>query len=200
MSDNRTLFTSESVGEGHPDKLCDQISDAVLDACLREDPEDLGTELGQVWWDNRYKFFYPPYMFQLPQAFGTLDTVATFANIEKVYWAMKETVETNFPQATYIGHFSHWYEWGCMLYARFIIEKPPKDPAEVATLYNRVWDLAIRAAMANGGVINEHHGVGVKLGRLMPELYGPAFDVLKRIKKALDPNNIMNPGKMGFGC
>jgi S-adenosylmethionine synthetase len=32
------LFASESVGEGHPDKLCDQISDAVLDACLKEDP------------------------------------------------------------------------------------------------------------------------------------------------------------------
>ena len=32
------LFASESVGEGHPDKLCDQISDAVLDACLRLDP------------------------------------------------------------------------------------------------------------------------------------------------------------------
>lgn len=31
------LFTSESVNEGHPDKLCDQVSDAVLDACLRED-------------------------------------------------------------------------------------------------------------------------------------------------------------------
>lgn len=35
----RYLFTSESVGEGHPDKLCDQISDAVLDACLKDDPE-----------------------------------------------------------------------------------------------------------------------------------------------------------------
>jgi len=168
--------------------------------CREQNPEDLGTDAGQNWWDNRYKFFYPPYMFQLPQAFGTLDTVATFANIEKVYWAMKETVETNFPQATYIGHFSHWYEWGCMLYARFIIEQPPADPAEAANLYNRIWDLAIRAAMANGGVLNEHHGVGLKLGRLMPELYGPAFDVLKRIKQALDPNNIMNPGKMGFGC
>jgi len=33
------LFTSESVGEGHPDKLCDQVSDAVLDACLEQDPE-----------------------------------------------------------------------------------------------------------------------------------------------------------------
>ncbi len=34
----RSLFTSESVTEGHPDKLCDQISDAVLDACLAQDP------------------------------------------------------------------------------------------------------------------------------------------------------------------
>ena len=33
------LFTSESVNEGHPDKLCDQISDAVLDACLAQDPD-----------------------------------------------------------------------------------------------------------------------------------------------------------------
>ena len=32
------LFTSESVSEGHPDKMCDQISDAVLDALLGEDP------------------------------------------------------------------------------------------------------------------------------------------------------------------
>ena len=35
---NHYLFTSESVGEGHPDKLCDQISDAILDACLKLDP------------------------------------------------------------------------------------------------------------------------------------------------------------------
>lgn len=32
------LFTSESVNEGHPDKLADQVSDAVLDACLEQDP------------------------------------------------------------------------------------------------------------------------------------------------------------------
>ncbi len=36
---SQTLFTSESVTEGHPDKLCDQISDAVLDAILSEDPD-----------------------------------------------------------------------------------------------------------------------------------------------------------------
>ncbi len=38
MDSPKLLFTSESVTEGHPDKLCDQVSDAVLDACLEQDP------------------------------------------------------------------------------------------------------------------------------------------------------------------
>lgn len=36
--EERILFTSESVSEGHPDKLCDQVSDAILDECLKQDP------------------------------------------------------------------------------------------------------------------------------------------------------------------
>jgi S-adenosylmethionine synthetase len=39
LDDPQYLFTSESVTEGHPDKMCDQISDAILDAILKEDPE-----------------------------------------------------------------------------------------------------------------------------------------------------------------
>ncbi|XP_075406811.1 LOW QUALITY PROTEIN: S-adenosylmethionine synthase-like [Tenrec ecaudatus] len=47
------LYTSESVGEGHPDKICDQISDAVLDAHLQQDPEakvacETSTEAGMI--------------------------------------------------------------------------------------------------------------------------------------------------------
>ncbi len=38
MKSKKYLFTSESVTEGHPDKLCDQVSDAVLDACFAQDP------------------------------------------------------------------------------------------------------------------------------------------------------------------
>src|SRR6187431_912230 len=38
MNSAKLLFTSESVTEGHPDKICDQISDAVLDAVLTDDP------------------------------------------------------------------------------------------------------------------------------------------------------------------
>jgi S-adenosylmethionine synthetase len=39
MARDNYLFTSESVSEGHPDKVCDRISDAVLDAFLSEEPE-----------------------------------------------------------------------------------------------------------------------------------------------------------------
>ncbi len=35
---DETLYTAESVTEGHPDKVCDQIADAILDECLRYDP------------------------------------------------------------------------------------------------------------------------------------------------------------------
>src|SRR6185369_11312079 len=45
MSNGNTTFTSESVCAGHPDKICDQISDAIVDACLSQDPNShLGVE------------------------------------------------------------------------------------------------------------------------------------------------------------
>ena len=39
MNEQKRIFTSESVTEGHPDKICDQISDGVLDAILLEDTD-----------------------------------------------------------------------------------------------------------------------------------------------------------------
>lgn len=52
-NDEYIYFASESVGEGHPDKLCDQISDGVLDACLRINPNakvamETATKTGMV--------------------------------------------------------------------------------------------------------------------------------------------------------
>lgn len=44
----------------------------------------------------------------------------------------------------------------------------------------------------------DHHGVGLKLSRLMKENYGPAMQVLEGLKKELDPNGIMNPYKLGL--
>ena len=52
-NDEFIYFASESVGEGHPDKLCDQISDGILDACIRVNPDakvamETATKTGMV--------------------------------------------------------------------------------------------------------------------------------------------------------
>ena len=48
-------------------------------------------------------------------------------------------------------------------------------------------------------MINDHHGVGIKLGRFTREQYGTAWPLLQSLKRTIDPNGIMNPGKLGFG-
>ncbi|NLC47722.1 MAG: FAD-binding oxidoreductase [Firmicutes bacterium] len=170
----------------------------LLQICEKYGAEDMGSDYGEKWWQKRIDFFYPGHIMDLPQMFGTMDTIATYSNIEKVYWAMKEAIETNFPMARFIAHFSHWYEWGVMLYDRFIVDNPPQDPKEALRLHNQIWNTGVRAALANGGVINDHHGIGLKLSRLMKEQYGPAMQVFAGLKKALDPNGIMNPYKLGL--
>jgi alkyldihydroxyacetonephosphate synthase len=161
---------------------------------------DLGEHGGKEWWEHRYDFYFPPLGLSLPRMYGTIETVTTFEHIEKLYWAKKKAIEEGFAdyKARYIAHFSHWFPWGVMVYDRFIIDEPPQDPQAAMKLHNQVWTVAARTSLANGGVLNEHHGIGLKLGRLMREQYGDAFPALDALKHTLDPRGIMNPGKLGF--
>ena len=56
----------------------------------------------------------------------------------------------------------------------------------------------LRLAQQMGGSMEYTHGVGVKLAPLMAEEHGYGLEVMRQIKRTLDPNNIMNPGKMGL--
>ena len=160
---------------------------------------DLGEKGGNHWWKHKYDFFFPPNAFWIPQMFGTMDTVAVYSKMENIFENLKKTIEEQFPQAYVIAHFSHWYDWGCMGYIRFIIDDPPNDPIEAQELHDNIWDVGIHKILENGGMINEHHGVGIKLARFMRDQYGSTLDLLNLIKNSLDPNGIMNPGKLGLG-
>lgn len=130
--------------------------------------------------------------------YGTMDTVATYSKIENIYWEMKHAIESNYKDVRFIAHFSHWYNWGCMIYDRFIMDHPPADPMEAMKLHNEIWNTGVRTAIKNGGTVNDHHGVGLKLGKLMKESYGDSMMVFEGLKKTLDPNGIMNPYKLGL--
>ena len=59
-------------------------------------------------------------------------------------------------------------------------------------------DELLRLVQRLGGSMEYTHGVGVKLASLMSEEHGYGLEIMRRIKRTLDPNNIMNPGKMGL--
>ncbi len=186
--------------DGDPDIAALQQKKA-LEICDELGARDLGSEAGERWWEHRYDFYYPPKNLKLPWMYGTTETVTTYDRIEKLYYAEKHAIEDGFKDQNvkFIGHFSHWFHWGVMLYSRFIIEEPPADAQEALRLHNHVWNTAMNAVMQNGGMVNEHHGVGLKLGRFMARQYGDAWPFVLRLKKTIDPNGIMNPGKTGFG-
>ena len=159
--------------------------------------ELLDPALGQRWWDRRYDFYHPPHQPELPAIWGTLDVVARYDRIGAVYDALVTAVREPY---AYTGlelrmHFSHWYLWGTMIYGRFVV---PDGGPDALALHDRIWADGMTAALAAGGVMNDHHGVGIKLGPYMRRQHGAALDALARIKAALDPNGIMNPGKMGL--
>lgn len=104
------------------EKIVDAEEEIVLRIAQENGAQYLGTEYGEKWFENRITFFYPGHIMNNPQMFGTLDTVATHDNIEKIYRAMKSAVEDNFQGVRFISHSSHWYDWGAMNYSRFIIE------------------------------------------------------------------------------
>lgn len=186
--------------DGDPDIAALQEQKA-MEICTELGAKDLGREPGERWWEHRYAFYYPPKTLAFPWMYGTTETVCTFDKVEKIWRAQKTAVESGFAEygVRFIAHFSHWWHWGASMYSRFIIEAPPEDAEEAIRLHNRVWNVAVSAALENGGMINEHHGVGLKLSRFMRRQYGDAWPLLEQLKHTIDPKGIMNPGKVGFG-
>lgn len=173
---------------------------AIEDCC--SDAEALGPVPASRWWEGRDEPFSRRHFPAPPTLFGTTDTAARFAHLPGLYRAKKRAIEEGFAEygARYTAHLSHWYPWGAMIYDRFYVDDAPADPAAALALHDRLWDAAVAAALDYGGIINDHHGIGLKLGRFMRPQYGTAFDLLVAIKNAWDPDGIMNPGKLGFGA
>jgi alkyldihydroxyacetonephosphate synthase len=181
--------------EGEP-AVADAEAEAMLELAWKAGARVLEGRLGEIWWSRRYEFYKPPHHPTLPSIWGTIEAVATYARIEGVYRAVRAALEPYERDGlTLKTHLSHWYPWGTMIYGRFVV--PDGGPDAIA-LHERIWEDGVRAILGAGGVINDHHGVGLKLAPYMRDQHGPALDTLRRIKEVLDPNGIMNPGKLGL--
>ncbi len=72
------------------------------------------------------------------------------------------------------------------------------DPAEARQRLARNVDRVLKLAQDLGGAMEYCHGVGVKLNHLLARELGVGHDVVRQLKQTLDPNNIMNPGKLAL--
>ncbi|MDQ3858543.1 MAG: FAD-binding oxidoreductase [Actinomycetota bacterium] len=181
--------------EGEPG-VVDAEAERMLAIARDAGARVLDKGIGRTWWARRYEFYKPPHHPELPAIWGTIEAVATYGRILAVYDAVREAMRPYERDALTIKiHFSHWYPWGTMIYGRFVV---PDGGAEAVTLHDRIWEDGVRAILGAGGVMNDHHGVGLKLAPYMRAQHGGGLDALRRIKEALDPNGIMNPGKLGL--
>jgi len=97
------------------------------------------------------------------------------------------------------AHQSHAYTDGACLYFTFAGRAPDgAEPAWKDAYYRRAWDAVTSVTLAHGGAISHHHGIGLNRARFMGRALGPAHAVLSSLKAVLDPNGILNPGKLGL--
>jgi alkyldihydroxyacetonephosphate synthase len=92
-------------------------------------------------------------------------------------------------------HLSHSYGDGACLYFTFAATPPAE---EIEATYVALWDAGQRAVLSAGGNLSHHHGIGLNRARFMADALGPQLDVLQKVKDALDPHGILNPGKLGL--
>ena len=95
----------------------------------------------------------------------------------------------------------HVFEWGLWVQPELlnvIMLKLSLIPGEARNGLSQARDAALRLAQDMGGSMESCHGVGLRLSHLMGEEHGRGLDLMRQVKAALDPHNIMNPGKMGL--
>ncbi|MFV0252785.1 MAG: FAD-binding oxidoreductase [Beutenbergiaceae bacterium] len=179
-------------GEGG---LAQAERDGTLDLCRQHSARVLDPQFAEHWWEHRYDFYRPPFYPQLPNVWGTFDIVAPYKTLMSAYDALQESVAIPFAKygLQLRTHFSHWYQWGAMYYARFVMPDPGPDVLEI---HEQIWREGMDAVVAAGGMINDHHGVGLKLAPWMRAQHGEALDLLREVKRAFDPHGVMNPGKL----
>jgi alkyldihydroxyacetonephosphate synthase len=182
--------------EGEPGVVAAE-REAMLASARAHGGEVQDGGLGEIWWEHRYDFYHPPHAPELPAVWGTIDVVATYSRIMAAYHALQEAVAKPYAERglKLRSHLSHWYPWGAMIYARFVL---PNGGDDAIALHDRIWKDGVTAALGAGALMNDHHGVGLKLAPYMQAQHGAGLDVLRRLQRSLDPNGVMNPGKLGL--
>ena len=159
--------------------------------CLRAGGEDEGEGPGRDWFEKRYAVSYKMSKVVDRGALAdTMEVAGTWDRVMEIYERVRAAVR---PFAFVLCHFSHAYPEGCSLYFTFVLSAPDREQER---RYDELWRVALQAAMSAGATVSHHHGVGLLKARELAEELGEGRRMLVALKRAFDPDGILNPGKL----
>jgi alkyldihydroxyacetonephosphate synthase len=149
------------------------------------------------WLDTRYLTGKSAEGFTRSPGFvaDTLEMIGRWRDLPAIYDEVVAAI--NAVPGTLAGsaHQSHAYVDGACLYFSL------RGDVEVdrrAEWYRAAWDAANAVILKHDATLSHHHGVGLLRAPYMAESLGAGFEVLRAVKAALDPKNLLNPGKLGL--
>jgi alkyldihydroxyacetonephosphate synthase len=180
--------------EGDP-LLVDAVMTLVADVVTDLDATDLGPGLVEAWMHHRNDTSALQALTRKGFVVDTMEIAAPWSRLGTIWTEVRAALLAVPHARAATCHLSHSYSDGACLYFTFAATPPPEL---VETTYVALWDAGQRAVLAAGGNLSHHHGVGLNRSRFIGEALGEGHDVLTAIKASLDPNGILNPGKLGL--
>ena len=171
---------------------------AVLsEECRTAEPLDVG--LVEHWFNHRNDVSVLELVVRAGIVVATIEIAAPWDALPAIYEGALTALQDTPGTIAASAHQSHAYLDGACLYFTFAGRGPdPGDDAWAEAFYRRCWQAVLDATLVNGGSISHHHGIGLVRAPYLPDALGAGFEVLKKLKAALDPRGILNPGKLGL--
>ncbi len=189
-----TMATLLVLDEGDPD-IVESTMRVVAKNALKMGAIEADAVLVENWLAHRNNTSALQALITKGFVVDTIEVAAPWSALQGINTAVTEAIKGVNHARSASCHLSHSYLDGACLYFTFAAS-PPGD--EYEQTYVQLWDAAQRGALAAGANISHHHGIGLNRSRFMSEALGNSFGVLQSIKTALDPKNILNPGKLGL--
>lgn len=181
------------VFEGNP-KVAKLEFEGAKDICDKNGAEYLGPAPAQKWYQHRYAVSYKQSkVFYMGAFVDTIELATSWDRLAQLYDEVKAAISK---YALVLAHFSHAYVDGCSIYFTFVTSGLSLD--DRLKVHKEIWKSAMQACLKVGATISHHHGVGLVRSGWMQDELPSSFVILDIIKSGIDPNNIMNPHKLGF--
>ncbi|MFZ0667019.1 MAG: FAD-binding oxidoreductase [Acidimicrobiales bacterium] len=179
----------------------------VDDECRTAGADVLDAELVERWLGHRNDVSALAPLYKAGIVVDTVEIAGKWATLPGLYTACIEALTNVEGTLAASAHQSHSYTDGACIYLTFagrMPEDPQKDPtsdehnAWAERYYNAAWESVMDAVITSGAAISHHHGIGLNRSRFMEASLGSGSHLIEKLKSALDPRGILNPGKLGI--